>query len=168
MTRRSRFERQPNLTRVRLVPTLSVIIASLASALPLVSAEPLMPPLGLMMFLAWQLLQREIWQPWAGLALGLFYDLSIKQPPGTAMLLWCVAQTTIALFDQRSLWRDYWQDWIVASVFIVIILSAQLMIANFTGGHTPWTLIVPQLGVAVLLQPFVMRFCGLLDQWRFR
>jgi len=165
---RSQLDRQPSLTKIRLVPTASVMLASLMPAMPMIATTPLMPPVALMLFLAWRLLQREIWYPWAGVALGLFYDLSVKQPPGSAMMLWTVAQSLIALFDQRALWRDYWQDWIISALLIAAVLSAQLVIANWTGGHTRWIVIVPQIIIAILLQPLVMRFCGYLDQWRFR
>lgn len=167
LTRRSRFEQRSNLSRIRAVPSLSVMAGSMVTTLPFIADAPLMPPFGLMMFLAWRLLQREIWHPWAGVALGLFDDMWSKQPPGTAMLLWSVAQTLIAIGDQRALWRDYWQDWVNASVLVAFCLSAGLGIANITGGHTHWVVIVPQIIISILLQPLVMRLCGFLDQWRF-
>lgn len=167
LSRRSPFDRQPRLSKIRAVAPLSVMVGSMMTMLPVIADAPIVPPFGLMMFLAWRLLQREIWHPWAGVALGLFDDMWSKQPPGTAMLLWSVAQTLIAVSDQRALWRDYWQGWAISSVLITLILSADLAVANFTGGHTPWLLIVPQIGVAILVQPLVMRLCGFLDQWRF-
>jgi len=167
LSRRSRFETRSNLSKIRAVPALSVMAGSMLTALPFIANAPLMPPFGLMLFLAWRLLQREIWHPWAGVALGLFDDMWSKQPPGTAMLLWSVAQTLIAAGDQRALWRDYWQDWVISSVLVAFVLSASLGIANLTGGHTHWLVIVPQIIVSILLQPLVMRLCGFLDQWRF-
>lgn len=167
LLRRSSFDRQPSLTKIRAVAPLSVMVASMLTVIPVVADAPLVPPFGLMMFLAWRLLQREIWHPWAGVALGLFDDLWSKQPPGTAMLLWSVAQTLIAIGDQRALWRDYWQDWAISSVLIAVIISAGLAVANFTGGHTPWLIILPQILISILVQPLVMRLCGFLDQWRF-
>ncbi len=165
--RRTSFDHAPSLNKIRIVPAASVMLASMFPILPFVAQMPLVPPFGLMLFLAWRLLQREVWHPWAGVALGLFDDMWSKQPPGTAMLLWTMAQTAIALIDQRGLWSDYRQDWGVASVLLAVVVSLGLVIANITGGHTAWLVIAPQIAVAVLLQPLVMRLCASLDQWRF-
>ena len=68
-----------NLALVRaqlsLIPAASVIAGSLLCLVPLIAQAPLMPPLALMIFLAWRFLRPEVWPIWAGLPFGLFNDL---------------------------------------------------------------------------------------------
>ena len=52
----SRIDRESSPARMLLVPILSVMVGSMATAwLPLIAGTPLLPPLGLMMLLAWRL-----------------------------------------------------------------------------------------------------------------
>ncbi len=61
-----------SLWRMRLVPIVTVMLASaLPLMLPLVASSPVLPPLGLLFFLSWQLLRTEMWPVWIGLPLGL-------------------------------------------------------------------------------------------------
>ena len=164
---RTRFEQQPSNIKIQWLPAISVMIASMTPALPFITTAPLMPPLGFMLFLGWRLLQREIWPPWAGVALGLFDHMWSGQPLGAGMMLWSATQITITLVDQRMLWRDYAQDWMLAAWCINFYLSVELLIANHTGGHTLWFHIVPQILISILIQPLIMRISAHLDHWRF-
>jgi rod shape-determining protein MreD len=167
VTRRSRFDRDPSSFKIRWLPTLSVLLASMASVLPLIVVAPVMPPWGYMAFVAWRLMHRDIWHPWAGAALGFFDDMWSGQPLGSAILLWSLTLILIDLVDRRALWRDYWQDWALGGLACVGSLSLGLWIANFTGGHTHYQFVVPQILASALLFPLVMRGCARLDQWRF-
>jgi rod shape-determining protein MreD len=137
------------------------------SVLPLISTAAVVPPWGYMMFLAWRLLHREIWHPWAGVALGLFDDMWSGQPIGSAMVLWSLSQLIISVADQRMMWRDHWQDFALAALCICVTILGALCIANITGGQTLWVYILPQILVTILFQPLVMRVCARLDLWRF-
>jgi rod shape-determining protein MreD len=65
-----------SLWRMRIVPVATVMLASaLPLMLPLVANSPVLPPLGLLFFLCWQLLRTEMWPVWIGLPLGLWDDL---------------------------------------------------------------------------------------------
>ena len=48
------------------------------------------------------------------LPLGLFDDLVSGQPLGSAMLLWTLCFLAIDVLEQRLVWRDFWQDWLIA------------------------------------------------------
>ncbi len=75
--------------RMQIVPIATVMIASaLPLMLPLVASSPVLPPLGLLFFLSWQLLRTEMWPVWIGLPLGLWDDLFSGAPIGTAIALW--------------------------------------------------------------------------------
>jgi len=75
-----------SLWRMRMVPVASVMIASaLPLMLPMVASSPVLPPLGLLFFLCWQLLRIEMWPVWIGLPLGLWDDLFSGAPIGSAI-----------------------------------------------------------------------------------
>lgn len=165
--RRTRFDRAPSRSKIVWVPIISVMAASALTAMPVIVTAPILPPLSFMLFIAWRLLQSGVWYPWAGAMFGLFDDLWSGRPVGSGMLLWSLVQLGIQMADRRMIWRDYGEDWVLAALALVFYLSAALVIDNMLGGHTRWVVIVPQIIVAILLQPMVTRLAGWLDQWRF-
>ncbi|MBU6206490.1 MAG: rod shape-determining protein MreD [Alphaproteobacteria bacterium] len=165
--RRTELMNQPSPIKIKMVPTLSVMIASLSPAFPIVINYPVLPPLGAMVFLGWRLLQRHIWFPWSGVVLGFFNDLA-NGTPGTATLTWPMMQLIMDLVDQRLPWRDYHTDWRLGSMLITLYLLLALTIANYTGGRTTVIFIMPQIIISILLFPLCIRVCGALDQWRLR
>ena len=91
-------ERTP--LRVTIVPILSTLAGSAMALLPIIATEPIVPPFGLMMLLAWRLLRPEIWPVWAALPLGLADDLLSGHYLGTAMILWTIAFLALEWVDQ--------------------------------------------------------------------
>lgn len=168
MNRRIRTERELRAARMRgqILPVISTMAGSCMVLLPFIAESPSMPPIGFMMLLSWRLLRPELWPVWIGLPLGLFDDLISGQPIGSAMMLWTLALLMIDIIDQRLIWRDYWQDWLIAAALIIAILSGGLLTANGAGGEGHFLLIVPQMLVSVLIFPVVARVCALLDRWR--
>ncbi len=167
IARRSRFDRDPNSFKITWLPALTVMLASMLTLLPLIVVAPVMPPWGFMAFLAWRLIQREVWRPWAGAALGLFDDMYSGQAIGSAIVLWSLTLLALGIVDRWMLWRDYWQDWYLGAAASVTVISAALLIANETGGHTDWAATLPQIILAILFFPAVMRLYAHIDQWRF-
>jgi rod shape-determining protein MreD len=164
--RRSPFAPPPGAFERQLVPVGSVLLASLAPLLPEIATNTLLPPLGLMVLLAWRLLRDDLWPVWIALPLGLFDDLFSGQPLGTAMALWTIAFLGIDLIDTRLVWRDHWQDWGIAGLIIAAELTLALGIAHLTGGAMPFVLLLPQIAVSILLFPLVARSCAALDRLR--
>lgn len=76
----SRINRAPLPLLVYTVPSVSVILASILTSLPVASAVPFMPPLGFMTLLAWRLTRPGLFAVWAGFPLGLTDDLLSGQP----------------------------------------------------------------------------------------
>ena len=165
--RRSPFEQAPSSFKIRAIPTLSVVLGSLASALPIVSDYPALPPFGLMLFLGWRLLQRHVWYPWSAVLLGFFNDIA-SGAPGTATLTWPLIQIALDIIDPRIAWRDHMTDWRLGGAFAALYLLLALIIGNLTGGHTPVLLILPQILITILLFPLIIRICAALDVWRLR
>ncbi len=162
----SRIEQHQSPTKMLAIPILSVLIGSIVTTLPIITAQPLLPPLGLMLFLAWRLLRPGLWPMWAGLPFGLFDDMFSGQPFGSAGLIWSVAMIVIELLDNRAIWRDYLQDWLIASIIIIIALCAGLFFVGLAYGGPKPVILLPQIALSVLIYPLIVRLCVRLDQWR--
>ncbi len=159
-----------SLWRMRIVPVACVMIASaLPLMLPLIASSPVLPPLGLLFFLCWQLLRAEMWPVWIGLPLGLWDDLFSGAPIGTAVGLWTLASIAIAYSSQRIYWRGFLHDWAIAALLVAIIqpLAALITHPGADVAHL-FALIVPQIVISVLLVPLFMRLTGMFDNFRLK
>lgn len=163
---RTRIGREPSTLKTDGTPILMTVVGSMTVLLPIVASAPIMPPIGLMMLVCWRLLHRNIWPAWVGLPLGLWDDMLSGQPLGSAMLVWTLIMLGLDLADRRMVWRDFWQDWILASAIFLFAAILGLLIANFAGGNTRMIVIIPQFLMTVALYPLVARLCGLVDVWR--
>jgi rod shape-determining protein MreD len=149
------------------IPIASVVLGSLVTIVPIVVSYPVLPPFGLMMLLGWRLLRPELFKIWAVAPFGLFDDLVSGQPMGSAMLLWTISFFAIEIFDQRLVWRDFWQDWTIAAGAIAFCLIAGRLIASPIGAHVD-TMLIAQIAVSALLFPWIARIIAWLDRKRGR
>jgi rod shape-determining protein MreD len=152
--------------RARVVPLLSTLAGSAMALVPTVALWPAWPPFGLLMLLGWRLLRPELWPAWMGLPLGLADDLLTGQTLGTGMVTWTACLMLADLVEVRLLWRDYWQEWVLAAIAIAFAILCAWAIACWTGGATPVRLVLPQVLISILCFPIVGRLCALLDRWR--
>ena len=159
-----------SLWRMRIVPIASVMFASaLPLMLPLIANSPVLPPLGLLFFLCWQLLRAEMWPVWIGLPLGLWDDLFSGAPIGTAVGLWTLASIAIAYSSQRIYWRGFLHDWAIAALLIAIIQSLAALITHPQADtRLVLGLVVPQIIFSALLVPLFMRLTGKVDKFRLK
>lgn len=163
----SRLGRHPSRFRLVGTPAITVLLGSLVTALPIVAQSPVVPPFGLLLLLSWRLLRPEMWRAWIALPLGLFDDMTSGQPIGSAMFLWTVTLIAIDTVEQRLLWRDYRQDWLIAAIAILFCISGGLFFVRVTGGgNVGLWLVLPQIIWTILLFPFVVRQCARIDHWR--
>ena len=137
-------------------------VAAVREALPLVATVPLLPPLGLLMLLAWRLLVRFSLRRWAAAPLGFFDDLVSGQPLGSAVLLWSVCFLLIDLAEQRLAFRDFWQDWLIAAGLIAFTLAAGRVLAVPGGAQVDGALAV-QILAAILLFPLILRLVAWIN-----
>ena len=151
--------------RARALPWLSVVAGSLVTAVPLVANVPLLPPFGLLMLLAWRLLARYALRRWAAAPLGFVDDLVSGQPLGSAVLLWSLALLLIDLIEQRLAFRDWWQDWLVATGLLAFCLIGGRLIAVPLGAHVD-TAMLAQGIAAALLFPAATRAVAWIDAKR--
>ncbi|MDB5703793.1 MAG: rod shape-determining protein MreD [Sphingomonas bacterium] len=162
---RGPFDAAPPPAAVRLLPAASVLLASLITIWPFVATFPILPPLGLMMLLGWRLTRPAVFPIWAPLPLGFFDDLISGQPLGNAMLLWTLCFFMIDLIDHRLVFRDFWQDWLIAAGSIGFCLIVGRLVTAPIGAHVD-TVLLLQIVISVMLFPLVARLCAWLDQKR--
>ncbi|OSZ66886.1 rod shape-determining protein MreD [Sphingomonas sp. IBVSS2] len=142
---------------------LSVVLGSMTTLLPVVATVPFLPPFGLMMLLAWRLMRGDSMKVWMPVPLGFFDDMLSGQPLGSAMLLWSAAVLMVDVLDTRLVWRDFWQDWLIAGGAIAFVLiGGRLVAAPFTA-HVDTALLI-QILISAALFPVVARFCAWLDR----
>lgn len=161
------FAPEPSPAAAWAIPAASIMVGSLIAIVPLVATFPVLPPLGLMVLLAWRLLRPEAIRIWMPIPFGFFDDLVSGQPLGSAVLLWTLSFLAIDLLDQRLMSRDFWQDWVLAAGGIGFCLIVGRLIATPLEAHVD-TLLLFQVIAAVLLYPFVARLVAWLDLKRGR
>lgn len=155
------LEPEPDGRWARWRPAITVMLGSLLTIVPVIAEVPILPPLGLLLLLAWRLSDEEALPIWAPLGLGLFDDLFSGQPLGCAMLLWTLTFLMLDLIDSKLPFRDFWQDWLVATGAIAFCLLAGRWLALPLGSHVDTALLL-QLLTSALLFPLCLR---LVTRW---
>ena len=72
----------------------------------------------------------------------------------------------IELIDVRAAWRDYWQDWFIASVLIIACLLCGLWFVGLAYARPGAYTLLPQILFSVLTYPLAVRIVSRLDSWR--
>ena len=155
-----RSEKRPRA--IWLAP-LSVALGSMVTLLPFVATVPFLPPFGLMMLLGWRLVRSDSMKVWMPVPLGFLDDVLSGQPLGSAMLLWSLCAIAIDVLDTRLVWRDFWQDWLLASGAIAFCLIAGRLVAAPFYAHVDTALLF-QIVIAAARFPVIARFCARLDR----
>ena len=148
------------------LPAASVVAASLLAALPIVSSTGWYPDFGFLVLLSWRLLRSDPWPAWWAAPLGLVNDLFTGAPVGFSVAFWSAAMLALDLIDRRTMWRDYWIEWILAALFLFIHGWLQLELAGLAGARLPFAHMFPQFLVGVLMFPAVAWLVSRLDHWR--
>ena len=151
--------------RIWLIPALTVLAGSSLTLLPMIFTFPILPPFGLMMLLGWRLTRPDALPVWSPLLFGLFDDLVSGQPFGSAMLLWTVSFLVVDLLDQRLVWHDFWQDWLLAAGGIATCLVLGRLIASPIGAHVDTALLLQTI-VSIMLYPVITSMIGWFDRKR--
>lgn len=159
------FEAPLQQSPARALPWATVMAGSLMTIVPVAATLPLLPPFGLLMLLAWRLLAPLALRRWAPALLGLFDDCLSGQPLGSSMLLWTLSFFLIDLFDQRTIFRAFTQDWLIAAVAIAFCLTGGRLLATPLGGHVDSMLLV-QIAVSILLFPLAAWLVAWVDRRR--
>jgi rod shape-determining protein MreD len=148
------------------VPAMSVVGASLLASLPIISDHGWYPHFGYLMLLGWRLLRADPWPSWWAGPLGLANDLFTGDPIGYSVALWSATMIALDLIDRRTMWRDYWIEWILAALFIGIDEALQWRIASALGAAPSGGSIGPPTLIGVLIFPLFAWVVARLDRWR--
>jgi rod shape-determining protein MreD len=148
------------------VPAASVIVASFLAAMPIVSLSGWIPDFGFLVLIAWRLLRADVWPAWWAAPLGLINDLLTGLPIGFSVALWTAAMLALDLVDRRTMWRDYWIEWVLAAILLALYEAAEWRLAQVMGASLPFLSTVPPLVIAVLAFPVAAWLVTRIDRWR--
>jgi rod shape-determining protein MreD len=148
------------------IPAATVVAASLLTALPIVSTTGWYPDFGYLVLISWRLLRADPWPAWWAAPLGLVNDLFTGYPIGFSIALWSATMLALDLVDRRTLWRDYWIEWVLAAVLITIDEWLQWRIAKAVGGAPPFTDMLPALTISICSFPLIAWLVSRVDAWR--
>ena len=70
------------------------------------------------------------------------------------------------LVDRRTMWRDYWIEWMLAAVLISADELLQWRVAKALDVAQPLVAVVPPIAISVLAFPIAAWLVGRLDGWR--
>ncbi|MFL6830135.1 MAG: rod shape-determining protein MreD [Sphingomicrobium sp.] len=148
------------------VPAASVVAASLLSALPIISNSGWYPDFGYLVLIGWRLLRSDPWPAWWAAPLGLINDLFTGYPLGFSVALWSATMLALDLVDRRTMWRDYWIEWVLAAVFLFIHQWLEWRVARAAGARVALSSLFPPLVISVLVFPAAAWVVSRIDQWR--
>ena len=148
------------------VPAATVIAASFLSALPIVSTSGWYPDFGFLVFTSWRLLRSDPWPAWWAAPLGLVNDLFTGYPIGFSIALWSATMLALDLIDRRTMWRDYWIEWVLAAVLLAMGQWLQWRVAAVVGARVAFAMMLPPLVIAICIFPFSAWLVSRIDAWR--
>jgi len=148
------------------IPWLSILLGSLTPMLPIISAVPILPPMGYLMLLAWRMYRPGLLPMWAGLPLGMFDDMLSGQPLGSGIVLYSITLIALDLLELNFPWRGFWQNWIIADLFLAgyLLFAAVVSGADVSLDHLP--MLAPQFLFGLAMFPPLMALVGALDRLR--
>ena len=148
------------------IPAASVVAASMLSALPIVSTSGWYPEFGFLALIAWRLLRSDPWPAWWAAPLGFANDLITGAPIGLSVAWWTATMLLLDLVDRRTIWRDYWIEWALAAVLLLLNEAVERWVAGMMGAALPVASIAPPLLISIFAFPIAAWVVARLDHWR--
>ena len=164
---RTRIGREP-APYAPYVPAATVVVGSLLAALPIISMSGWYPDFGFVVLISWRLLRADPWPAWWAAPLGLINDLFTGLPIGFSVALWSATLLLLDLIDRRTMWRDYWIEWVLAAVLLAIDQWLQWQLARTMGADLPRTRMLPPIAISVCIFPPSAWIVARMDAWRLR
>jgi rod shape-determining protein MreD len=146
-----------------LIPALSVVAASLLAALPIISTRGWYPDFGFLALISWRLLRSDPWPAWWAAPLGLVNDLFTGLPLGFSVALWSAAMLALDLIDRRTMWRGYWTELVVATLFLTIDEWLQWRVAKLAGADVAFSAMIPPLIISICVFPLAAWVVSRID-----
>ena len=148
------------------IPAASVLAASLLAALPIVSTSGWYPEFGFLALIAWRLLRSDPWPAWWAAPLGFANDLITGAPIGLSVALWTGTMILLELVDRRTMWRDYWIEWSLAAILLLVNEAVERWVAGMMGAAQPILSIAPPLLISIFAFPIAAWAVARVDRWR--
>jgi rod shape-determining protein MreD len=148
------------------LPAASVVAASMLSALPIVSTSGWYPDFGFLALIAWRLLRSDPWPAWWAAPLGFANDLITGAPIGLSMTMWTATMILLDLVDRRTIWRDYWIEWALAAMLLLLNELAERWVAGLMGAAVSIVSVAPPLLISVFAFPIAAWAVAKVDRWR--
>ena len=167
LTGRTRLGRDP-APYAPYVPAASIVVASFLSALPIISMSGWYPDFGYLVLISWRLLRADPFPPWWAAPLGLVNDLFTGNLIGFSVTLWAATMLALDLIDRRTMWRDYWIEWVLAAVLLTIDQWLQWRLARLLGADVPFLAMVPAIVISICVFPLSAWIVSRIDAWRLR
>jgi rod shape-determining protein MreD len=98
--------------------------------------------------------------------LGFVNDLFTGYPVGFSIALWSATMLALDLIDRRTMWRDYWIEWVLGAVLIAIDEWLQWRVAKLAGAPLPFAQLVPPLVISICMFPAFAWIASRVDAWR--
>jgi rod shape-determining protein MreD len=70
------------------------------------------------------------------------------------------------LIDRRTMWRDYWIEWVLAAVLLAIDEWLQWRLAATVGARVPFTKMLPPIVISICVFPLSAWAVSRIDTWR--
>src|SRR3954469_25497680 len=147
---RTRIGREP-APYAPYVPAATVVVGSLLAALPIISMSGWYPDFGFVVLISWRLLRADPWPAWWAAPLGLINDLFTGLPIGFSVALWSATMLLLDLIDRRTMWRDYWIEWVLDAGLLAIGQWLQWQLARTMGADLPRTHMLPPIAISVCI-----------------
>lgn len=144
----------------------SIAAASAIALLPIVAQVGWGPSFGYLMLIAWRLLRSDAFPGWWAAPLGLWNDLVVGEPIGLSVFLWTLSMLLLDLADRRTMWRDYWIEWLLAAVLLFISAVVRWKVDALMGAPNEFHVIWSPLIIAILAFPVAAWAASRLDRWR--
>lgn len=151
---------------VRLIPAISVVAGSLLALLPVVASEGWAPDFGFLMLIGWRLRRADAFPAWWAAPLGFGNDLILGCPIGQSVALWAGAILLLDLTDRRTMWRDYWLEWLLAALLIALGEWFEWRVSAWSGAAMPSRALVAPTILTIIAFPLAAGVVQLLDRWR--
>ena len=116
--------------------------------------------------MSWRLLRPDPWPAWWAAPLGLVNDLFTGYPIGFSIALWSATMLALDLIDRRTMWRDYWIEWVLAAVLIAIDEWLQWRVAGLVDAAPPISHMAPPFVISVCMFPAFAWVVARVDAWR--
>ena len=72
----------------------------------------------------------------------------------------------LSVVNDRTNWRDYWQDWLIAALCLIFAITGGMLFVGLVYEPAGLEPLVPQILLSIFSFPVFARLVSMLDRWR--